>query len=369
MIQEPITTEIVPSVLRASLSPQKVTKEFFSLVDRGAKVVMGKAAKQDFSLLMRSKLKPKHKIELFDTRFYFTHVLQIPELRFFVTYVVQNVTRNSIGIFPRIVYKDLSLVWRAASHFTSVDGEIWIGKGDVIEYRDGEHEMIVSNESTTDLPFEMQSAVESLLSHTKRPGSGKGILDLVLRRAPENRVAPYQDFVRPRQKAWGNPKNRIHRGKSIAKFTRKNDPSSLTIVNGFEPDFQKGIVEHGHSRSRLYGGHLDRYRILSTNRKIQYLFFAGARHVWIAPPQALTTELSSFGVRTIDVAADDDLFIPGFEYHHYEETSNGLELYSQIPEGFVGSVCELDDAKADASPWLDRLPLVQRFRDEVLKGR
>ena len=86
--------------------------------------------------------------------------------------------------------------------------------------------------------------------------------------------------------------------------------------------------------------------------------------MWILPPQALTTQLSSYGVRTIDVQADDDLFVPGWEYHHYEETENGLELYSQIPTGFAGEICPVDDAKADAGPWLDQIPLIQQFRTQ-----
>ena len=97
---------------------------------------------------------------------------------------------------------------------------------------------------------------------------------------------------------------------------------------------------------------------------------AGPKHTWILPPQATTTELSSYCVRTIDVVADDDLFIPGYEYHHFEETESGkLELFSQIPPGFAGEICESDDAKADASPWLNKLPVIQEFRRRVLSKR
>ena len=111
------------------------------------------------------------------------------------------------------------------------------------------------------------------------------------------------------------------------------------------------------------------FRILSSNRKVQYYFIAGPKHAWIIPPQALTTELSSYGVRTISVVADDDLFIPGYEYHHYEETNNGVELYSQIPKGFAGEICPVDDAKADASPWLNQIPVIREFRRVVLKQK
>lgn len=361
-----IPTKIIPSVTRAELSSRKVNEELQAIVQDGGKLIASGLAKNSPDVFKNHPFKARHKIELFDSRFYFTNVFQIPELRFFVCYVAQKARNQQWQVFPRIVYKDLSLVWRSASHFSNVDDQIWVGKGDVMEVVQNGQEMIVSNEATTDLPLEMQTAVEGLLEFLKRPMSGKGILDLVLRKSPGDRIEPYRDFVSPRVRAASNPENLINRGKSVAKFSRRQVPESLKIAKGFEPDFQSGIVERGTSKSRLYGGQLQRFRVLSTNMKVHYYFFAGARHVWVAPPQALTTELSSYGVRTIDVAADDDLFIPGYEYHHYEETARGLELYSQIPDGFVGEECPLDDAKADASPWLNRIPLIQRFRKEVL---
>ena len=93
---------------------------------------------------------------------------------------------------------------------------------------------------------------------------------------------------------------------------------------------------------------------------------AGPRQVWIIPDQATTTQLSSYGVRTIDVVADDDLFLPGYEYHGGENGELGAD---QIPEGFAGEISELDPSRADASPWLDRLPVVREFRRRVLGRR
>jgi hypothetical protein len=118
------------------------------------------------------------------------------------------------------------------------------------------------------------------------------------------------------------------------------------------------VVEVTRSASRMYGGPIAKLRILSKNRRIQYQFVAGPRHVFLIPAQALTTELSSYGVRTIDVVADEDLFVPGYEYHYRER---GV-LYTQIPPGFAGAASELDPTRADASPWLERLPVVQEFR-------
>ena len=100
--------------------------------------------------------------------------------------------------------------------------------------------------------------------------------------------------------------------------------------------------------------------------RLQYLFFVAPRHVWIVPPQATTRELSSYGVRTVDVRADDDLFVPGYEYHYVEDQTDPPELVSQIPEGFAGPQTEFDPTRADASPWLDRLPIVREFRRIVL---
>ena len=91
----------------------------------------------------------------------------------------------------------------------------------------------------------------------------------------------------------------------MATFRRKGDPTSLRFAPGYEPDLRHGLIERSRSSSRLYGGTIHRYRILSVNRKIQYLIFAAPRHVWIVPPQATTTELSSYGVRTTDVLADE----------------------------------------------------------------
>lgn len=365
-----IPTMIIPSVQRAPLSPRQVEREFARLIQGSATIQLA-VPDSKFSWIPGSTgFRPKHKIELFETQFYLCNVRQMPELRFFVAYVVQK-RRNqrALNIYPRIFYKDLSLTWRAASHFTVDEGEIWIGKGDVRhEIRDG-HEMVVSDESTTDLPLEMQTALESLLNWVRRPLNGIGILELILRRGNRHRLQAYRDFTEPRRRAERNPNNRINRGEPIARFRHANDPRSLEFVSGFQPDFTGGVMEESRINSKLYGGELGRFRILSQNRKIQYGFISGPNQVWIIPPQALTTELSSYGVRSISVAADDDLFIPGYEYHYIEETERGSELYSQIPNGFAGDICPFDDAKADASPWLDQIPVIQEFRSKILGQR
>ena len=34
---------------------------------------------------------------------------------------------------------------------------------------------------------------------------------------------------------------------------------------------------------------------------------------------------------------------------------------------FAGDICEHDDQKADASRWLEQIPVIQQFRRQVLK--
>jgi hypothetical protein len=366
-----IPTQIIPSVECASSTPAQVAREFHSLLESGARFHAAGRARRNPRQILQAGYSPKHRLDLFGTRIYLSNVRQNPELRFYVAYVIPpRGPRAKADIHARIFYKDLSLVWRAASHMSyDYDGSLWIGKGDVRHYVKDGYDLIESIESTTDLPFEIQDALEGRLKALRRVPPDGRVLELVLRRSPANRIAPYDDFTRPRRQAAANPRNRINGGKSVARFRREGDPTSLEFVRGFEPDFAHGIIEVTHAKSRLYGGHLRRFRILSCNKRIQYVFIAGPQQVWIIPPQATTSQLSSYAVRTIDVIADADLFVSGWDYHYLDTDRDPPELYTQIPEGFAGRPCPDDENKADASPWLDRTPIVREFRRRVLGQR
>jgi hypothetical protein len=362
-MQAEIPRQIVPSAVCAELTPRQVEREFRRLLEDGLAIRPAGKAKRHPLRLLSLGYSPKHAIRLFDTTYYLTNSFQNYFLRFFIAYVVQPPGRAA---FPRIFYKDASLIWRAASHVGGKGGELWVGKGDVsVRYEDGD-ELINSREETTDLPLEIQPALEALNRIKRRVPTDFASLDLILRRGPDSRIQAYSDFTQPRRLARSNPRNLIHRGRPVAWFTRRHDPASLVFAPGFEPDFDDGVIEEGDFSSKIYGGPVRRYRILSTNQRIQYLFFAGPRQVWIIPPQATTTQLSSFGVRTIDVEADEDIFIPGYEYHFMDDSVDPPAPYSQIPPGFAGPASEIDPARADASPWLDRLPVVEEFRRKLL---
>jgi hypothetical protein len=385
-----IPTAIVPSVEPSPLGPKEVRAEFLKLLAAGARIKPAGLAKDDPMQLVRGRYAPTSLIELFDTRFFLSDYFQTPQLRYFIAYVVQpgtdgkgsaptsramaspEASRSKVrSIYPRIIYKDGSLIWRSASHMVSSEDDFWIGKGDIRTEIIGDEEHYESIESTTDLPFEMQTALEIVARRTIKIRSEAHALDLVLRNAPASRVRAYSDFTALRDSAAKNPRNLINGGRpvaTIAKRRGRKDPSTLRFVKGFEPDFRNGILETAESTSVLYGGKLTRYRILSVNKRVQYLFFAGPLQVWIIPPQATTTELSSFGVRTVDVVVDDDLCCPGYEYHFLDDTVDPPVFYSQIPEGYAGAVGPADDSRADASPWLDKLHVIEDFRREVLKA-
>lgn len=360
-----IPTRIVPSALPSDLSPRQVGREFRARVDDRMRIRPAGEAKRRPLCLLSLGYAPRYRVDLFDTTFYLSKLYQNEDIRFFVAYVVQPPGRDA---FPRIFYKDVSLVWRSASHFVRGEDENWIGKGELRVVRQDGQLMEVSAEETTDLPLEIQDALETCARQPARIPHDERAIGLVLRRGPSDRMDPYRDFVEPRRKARSDPRNLVNGGRPVARFTRRNDPASLRFTRGFEPDFSYGVLETSASTSRLYGGTLRRFRILSRNRRIQYLFFAGPRHVWIVPPQVTTTELSSYGLRTIDVVTDEDLCIPGYEYHFLDESEDPPVFVSQIPEGYAGEPSEHDASRADASAWLDRLPVVREFRRSVLEA-
>jgi hypothetical protein len=358
----PIPSRVVPSVRPDPRSPRAIAREFRALLDGGAKLLPAGSARRAPGRLL-SRYGPAYELVLFDTTYYLSRVRRNPDLHFYVAYVVLPRARaRRPHIHPRIFYKDVSLVWRSASHYVRSDNENWIGKGDVRTYRRGGEEVIASAEETTDLPLEMQTALEVLLRRAKPIRTGAEALELVLHRGPDDRVEPYADFTAPRRRAQADRCNLVNGGRSIARFRRRHDPASLVIAPGFEPDFARGVLERSATSSRLYGGRVRRFRVLSRNRRIQWLLFASPRHAWIMPPQATTTDLSSYGVRTIDVIADDDLFVPGFEYHYWDDGEDPPQLVSQIPPGFVGPASPLDASRSDASAWLERLPVIRAFR-------
>ncbi len=357
-----IPTRVVPSARPAPLTPAQVARELRALLDAGAKLLpLGSARRRPRSLLARG-YGPAYKLALFDTTYYLSRARRNPDLHFFVAYVVPpRAPGKPLRIYARIFYKDVSLVWRSASHYVRTADENWIGKGDVRPYCVDGEELIASAEATTDLPLEIQTALEILLRRAKPLRTGIQALRMVLRQGPDDRVEPYRDFTDPRRRAQADPRNRVNGGRSIARFRRRNVPESLVFTPGFEPDFARGVLERAATTSNLYGGRVRRFRVLSKNRRIQWLFFASPRHAWVMPPQATTTELSSYGVRTVDVIADEDLCVPGYEYHYWESDDPPV-LVSQIPAGFVGPASPLDESRSDASAWLERLPVIHAFR-------
>ena len=352
-----IPTQIIPGVSPASQSPRAIAREFHRLLESGYELRADGQAKSRPQQLLQRGYTPKHRIELFGTRFYIANHREAHDLKVMPAYVVPPAPAKRI--YARILYKDSTLVWRCASHYINTPDMQWIGKG-AVKWMD-RHGVRgwYSAEETTNLPFEMQPAMEEVSRRSTRPRHDPELLFLVLRNAPSTRIWPYHDFEAPRERAMSNAANRINTNKPIAWFTRPNDPRSLRIARGFEPDFDN-LIDRFTSKSTFYGGDIRKFRFLSKNTQIQYLFVQGPRHVWLVHPQSLTTELSSYGLRTVDVNADDEISIPGYEF---QDNEGGGEIDDQIPQGFAGDVCPYDPDRADASPWNHALPIIRAFRE------
>ncbi|MBW2386073.1 MAG: hypothetical protein JRG92_20770 [Deltaproteobacteria bacterium] len=362
-----IAREVVASVAPADRSPAQIAREFRAQLDAGAELLPAGTARRRPRQLLEQGYTPKHKLQLFDATYYLTNVRQNEDIRFFVAYVQLGAgTARGQQIFPRIFYKDISLTWRSASHYIRSNSENWIGKGDTRIIYEGDHELVTSDEGTTDLPLEIQSALETICRWATRIRYDEKAVALILRRAPDHRIEPYADFTGPRRRAASDPRNLVYRGQAFARFKRPGDPTSLEFAKGYEPDFDAGVVERSSSRSRIYGGALRRYRIVSKNREVQYYFVAGPKQVWIASLQATTTEIMSFGLRTVDAVVDDDLLVPAYEYHFLDEDEDPPVWVTQIPEGYAGQVSPHDPYRVDASPWLDKMPVIRDFRRKVL---
>jgi hypothetical protein len=350
-----LDARIVTQLRPAEATPAGVRRELDALLAAGCRLRPAGTARAHPARLLAG-YPPRYALQLFDARFFLTELREDENFRFFVAYVRLGEARD---VFPRLFYKDTSLVWRCATHWISAAGVHWIGKGDIKLVDEETYETEYSAEETTNLPYEMQAALDELSRRRKTVPWDARALGCILRRAPVGRFEAYADFIGPRRAAAARAEL-VNGGRPVAWFERRRDPASLRFAPGFAPDFAR-VIEVTRSVSRLYGGAIRKLRILSKNGKIQYQFVAAPRHVWIIPPQARTRELSSYGVRTVDVVADEDVFVPGYEYHYAERG----ELYTQIPPGFAGAPSEIDPTRADASPWLEKLPVIQEFRRRI----
>lgn len=356
-------TTALADVLPDARDESTIRAQFRTLLDQGYALRPQGLARED----PRRKLarqQPCHLIDLGTTRYWLTHVRRDQQFRFFVGYVQLNASRARSPLHPRIFYKDSSLVWRVATHYINTPTEHWIGKGDVKPVVEHGEIHWYSAEETTNLPFEMQTALDHISRRIRAPKPDRQALSLVLRDAPDHRVEPYADFSTPRRRAMSDPTKRIYNNRPVAWFNDDSDPRSLTFAKGFAPDFAHGLIDTSRSRSKLYGGDILRFRLASNNRRIHYLFMHAPTQSWIIPPQPTQLELMSYGVHTVDAHVDEKLCIPGYEYH-FADDDEPDGVFSQIPSGFAGVSSPIDPQRADASPWTHKMPVMQAFHDAL----
>jgi hypothetical protein len=340
---------------------REVRRRFRALLEGGTRLAPVGQAADDPEVLLEELTLPRCALELFGHLVFLSGSLLDPHLGFMVAYMGRKVGSHGAvrTLVPRIVYKDISLVWRAATHVIHCAEEDWVGKG-ALRWRDDGDDLVASSaEETTDLPYEVQGALDTASWATKPKRDDSAAL-LVLRNAPAGRIAPYADFTRARDRDQALVQ--INRGRPIARFRRNNEPESLQFVRGYGPDLARGVLASTLAASNLYGGRVKKTRVLSVNRLIQYQFVSSPTHVWINPPQSLTTSLTPYGTRTLDVLAPEALFVPGYEYHFMDESTEPPSLHSQIPAGFAGAPSTEDPMRADAAAWIERLPPVVEYR-------
>jgi hypothetical protein len=106
---------------------------------------------------------------------------------------------------------------------STAGGEVWIGKGETRWERrpDGLYE--VSAEETTNLPYELQGALDAISTAGRARRDAKA-LGLFLRDAPADRLTAYADFTAPRRRARAG--GEVHHGRPVARFRRRFDPTS-----------------------------------------------------------------------------------------------------------------------------------------------
>ncbi|MGE0622013.1 MAG: hypothetical protein AB7I04_00325 [Pseudomonadales bacterium] len=351
--------EPVTGIEPCALTRREVARRFRELARGGEGLKPAGRARRAPEQLLASPFVPKHRVMLFDATYFLTDFYHVEDLNFFVGYVLFGEERADAALYPRIFYKDSSLVWRVASHLIDSAEEQWIGKGEIRVHRTSEGTWISSDESSTNLPYEIQTAFDDI-SRRRPSRRNAAALALVLRDAPAGRFEPYADFRRPRREAAA--RYPVNAGRPIARITRPEDPRSLQFARGFEPDFDHGLLEIGASRSTLYGGEIRKHRIASANRVVQYQFVSSPTHVFVNPPQTFMPKITTYGVRALHVLADDEIFLPGYEYHFVDDSVDPPELFTQIPPGWAGPASSIDPFRADASPWIEALPVIAEFR-------
>ena len=287
--------EIVASAEVSKASPAEVAREFRSLLERGCELRPAGEAKRDPLSMLRRGYAPRYTFDLFDTRYYLSSQREDRNFRFFVAYVLPTADPTDVprgrAIHPRIFYKDVSLVWRVATHYIRSDEDNWIGKGDLKCAVENGVEMEYSAEETTNLPFEIQGALDAVSRAVRRARRDDDAVALILRKAPDGRFEPYADFLGPRRRAMADAHNLINR-RALRRPLRTAERSLLVAIRrGLRTGLRGGIVEVSRSGSRIYGGKLRKLPHPLEEREIQYSFIAAPRRVWIIPPQTLTTEL------------------------------------------------------------------------------
>ncbi|MCX5701739.1 MAG: methyltransferase domain-containing protein, partial [Candidatus Omnitrophica bacterium] len=324
----------------------EIGSEFSNLIPRVSIQVDGRKVTSGADLLQNGFV-PQYKISLNGMDYYLSkpYTSQRNGRPYFIGFLHRiNPETGVEEIFARTIYKSNSQnIWRIAS---SEGPGGWIGKG-------------LEDEMTTNAPLEIQSSLEKLCLDNGKLEIKEGFYDDLEKRA---------DFKSPEE---FNHTILLHGeelngGISIGSFAETGNPESYRFQNGFEPDFNNGVIEEFNTYSPIYGD-VESYRMLSNNKQVQFVFNVDRENrVWIGAVQSVTPRFTRFGVRAdrIDIGAMEmeniegvnrpvDILMPASEYD------------TQIPKGYIGN--HKADRYYDASPFIDKIPVIKEFRQKVLE--
>ncbi len=343
----------------AKLYTEGIEGEFEQLVKRVPVQISGDITYEE---LMNAGFQPHYKIVVNGVAYYVSEPYTPSHGRasFVYYFYRKNPKTGEEEIFTRSVYRSNSQnVLRVASHRRPE--RRWIGKG--------------LGQATTTLPLELQSTFEKIYQTALSKGKleKKEAFYEILRAKDSHMPADsfmksmiaYERGEEAEQKDEKEPEEQILIGKfnehdrDQIEFIKgemifpRGIPETFGFTPGFEPDFENGVVETFETDNPVYGGKVTSYRIISKNKEAQYLFNVDMKgRVWIGDVQGTHSEITRFGVRKNTIYIPSDFLTPANEYE------------SEIPEGYKGEWQHSD--YWDASAYIDKLPVVQEFRDKVL---
>jgi len=297
---------------------------------------------------------PLHRIRFGDDTYYISRPFIGPDNRIsFIAYCQHIDSRdNKPKLFVNEFYFSGShAVWRAASHRAWG----WIGKGV------DEHSQTLPLEI---IPF-LNRIVEKAGNIETREYDLFKILGIGGIIPAESQIFTHVDVLNGQRAApeldlTGSRRIVVAEEVSLAPADSDELHRYRFPDEGYKPDFTSKKILRYPSRNDVYG-RITHYRILSRNKKLQYLFNVSEEGlVWIGSVQSVSKDLNRQGVRQ---DAPNIIVPPTLLQAPYDYPS---EIVKNLPQGYLGDDHPGHPEYASAAKFTEKIDLVVEFRAEVL---